>query len=158
MPDEEPKLTPAQRRAYIRNQIPLKTWYNTTGKEVLKALQDRGYGIASQDFYAIRRDKIAASDLEQAFKQLGPNDTIPVSYAQSKPDWDLSSKYLFQFKIVGREPGTNNKKVGFFALASDTTLGKQEAIDALGSLMEGRDTFYEITPEEFSLYEMYSKE
>lgn len=149
--------TPEQRRAYIQNQIPLATWFNRSGVSILEELRERGLGIGTNTFYDIRRERIAPSDIEQALEYLGDNDTIPVSLAEQRPDWNLSNNYLFQFKVVGRDPRDGSKKVGFFAISSGSTLGKQEANDIIGGMIEGEEEFYGIVPEDISLYALYSQ-
>lgn len=155
--EEQPRLTAAQRRAYIRTQIPFVTWLNKSGKDLLQELQDRGYGIRSSDFYAIRREKIAPSDLEQAVKHLHPNETVPVSYAQAKPDWKLSKQYLMQYKVVGIDPKTKEQKTSIFAAAFDEPPSLGQAQEAILSMLEGGEEHYEIIAEEATPYHLYSK-
>lgn len=150
-------MTPAERRAYIRTQIPLKDWFNKTGAQLLRELEARGLGIPRSTFYSIRQQKLAPSDLEQALQQLGRNDTIPVAYAQPKPDWALSKKYLMQYKVVGRDPQTGEEKLSFFAVAFDEVPALGQATDSILGMLEGEEKHYEIIPEDATPYQFFSR-
>ena len=115
-----------------------------TGIEALDFLRLNGAAIRTSDFYDIRREVLATHTYTDMLLTYPDNQLIPAAWHVADHGLDLSTDYLYRFKVFGEDPGTGDEITSYFAISSDRQLSPGQAKDLLGSMIVGEADFYEI--------------
>lgn len=129
----------------------LNDWLNTAGQflfseipdgaQLYDFLRNNGVSIPVADFYNIRAQVLLRNDLinenETSLTTLAdqfPDSLVPLGYTVSEHGYDLSSNFLYRFRVEGVNPDTGETQFTYMAVGSDRQLTFQEARDRAGSL------------------------
>ncbi len=132
----------------------LRNWLRTSGQslftefgsgaELLDFLRLNGVSIRTQDFYGIRQEVLSFRDSvlsnEAPLFNIGdqyPNSLIPMGYTIFDHGFDLSSNFLYRFRIESANPQTGDVQYQYMAVGSDRQLTFSEAQDLMQSLFTG---------------------
>lgn len=151
MPD--PLFTAEGRRNYIANSVSLDDWRTRSGASIYKDLQTGGLGIREQDFYAIRRDVLDLYRYQEAIEGLKPQTRVPRAWMSDKHRMQLSNDYQYRFRVEGLDPETGDEIESFYSVSSEQELTKQNAEDAIMSMLIGEEEYYEIVVKNATLYQ-----
>lgn len=155
--DRDDTLDAKGRRNFIRTYIGLAMFENYSGSELLSSLRKSGLGISTDDFYAIRREKLNAFQYRNDISSLADNEKIPLGYTESKPDWELSQNYQYKTRLVGEDPLTGERIIKYFSVSSPIQLSKLEIQTSLSYMMQGRNEFYGISKYEIEVVQAISR-
>jgi len=149
--------TPDQKRAYIANSIPKKTWKTESGAAILRTLQDQGLGVKEKDFYAIRREIIGLEKYEEQIRGLKPETRVPRAWLSAATYWDIKSNFLYRFEVTGIDPKTGKKTTEYFSHGSNEELTIEEAKKQLLPNLMGKDRSGSFDPETIEMYHTFMK-
>lgn len=132
----------------------LRNWLRTSGQslftefesgaDMLDFLRSNGVAIRTQDFYGIRQEVLSLRDSilsnEAPLFNIGdryPDSLIPMGYTIFDHGFDLSSNFLYRFRIESTNPQTGDVQYQYMAVGSDRQLSFSEAQDLMQSLFTG---------------------
>jgi len=149
--------TSDQKRAYIANSIPKKTWKTESGASILRTLKGQGLGIKEQHFYDIRREILGLEKYEEQIRGLNPQSRVPRAWLSAATYWDIKSNFLYRFEVTGIDPKTQKKTTAYFSLGSNDELTKEAAIAQLMPMLQGEDRSGSFDPETIEMYHTFMK-
>lgn len=151
MPD--PLFTAEGRRNYIANSVSLDDWRTRSGAAIFNDLQAGGLGIREQDFYAIRREVLDLYRYQEQIEALKPTTRVPRAWMSDKHRMDMKNDYQYRFRVEGLDPETGDEVEAFYSISTGQELTKQNAEDAIMSMLIGEEDFYEIVVKNATLYQ-----
>jgi len=113
--------------------------------------------IRTEDFYRIYHAVWERYDQREAYGYMGGNTLIPLHDTITDHGWELSSNYLYQFRVSGIDPETGLPVERYMAVGSERQLTPNEAAAALSGLLVGQEAFYGLAEPSFSLSGAYAR-
>jgi len=132
-----------------------------SGAQALHFLRAEGAHIATQTFYAIRRDVLGRVALDEeriaAFNALEGDELIPLGMTNLETGWNFSSNFHYRTKVTGFDPATGESTEKFFSVSSGRQLTKNQVFDTILGMIVGDEDFYQIMPNTIELDSAYGR-
>jgi len=95
-------------------------------KNALQALRNLNFGVSASSFSKVYKDVVSTPAKDLIKTQYGWGERIPVS-AIPQADWDMSTKYVYQFKGNVLDHTTGKWSEQWFSLGTDRKITANQA-------------------------------
>lgn len=87
-------------RNWLRTNISEEKWKGISGRELLNEFRSWGISIRTSDFYQVRRQVLGRSLYQDQIEALSDDTLVPASYIQTNHGLNLSSDFLYTFRVT----------------------------------------------------------
>lgn len=130
----DPFNTPQSRRNFIKYNISENDWRTRSGNSILEDLSDAGVGIRRQDFFALRRERLAEFERKDQLAEVGQEQLIPYSLMNEVDDIQMTMTAQYRFRMTVRDPETGELGYVYRAVSSDEHWTRGTAEDFASTL------------------------
>lgn len=147
---EDPFTTPQARRQFLRYSISEDNWTTRSGSSILKELGTLGVGIRRQDFFEIRREKMAEIARKEDFKSIPSDGLVPYSLMNADTNITLTNTAQYRIRMTVIDKDTGEAEYLYRSIGSDEhhTRGFIEEFASTMFSMGGKGYDYNIVASE----------
>lgn len=126
-----PFKTNDARDKFLANQIKVKDWQETSGRNMLKAIRGAGIKIRDNTFWGIRREVLGLSKWEEQIRRLTPGAIVPkhMMTVNTKVSLSKQAQYRFTGQKVNLSTGETTDILR--AVATDQHLTPDQTVEAI---------------------------
>ena len=115
----DPFTSPEARRSFVKYSISEDDWSTRSGSSILKQLSEEGVGIRRQDFYEVRREKLAEIERKEVFNTLSPDELVPYSTMNADVNITLTNTAQYRLRMTVEDKETGELKYVYRSIGSD---------------------------------------
>lgn len=154
-PPSQPFKDADARRSYIRHSIAESDWSSRSGASILDDLRESGIGIRTQDFYNIRREKVAEIQRAEEFRALEDDTLVPYSMMNEQTGVSLTMRAQYRLRLTVQDPETGQMSYVYRSIADDVHYTKGEIESFAESLFQMGGEGYNFNIVETTLHDVW---